>query len=164
MASSSSEIVTALVLWTLGLMPASDLPRVAVEALQDGRDSQALRSLAGADGEEGAVVTHLFQQVVGEAGILMLSKRDAACLYAEAICRKIVGGHLPPLEGARFIIVAARRVSDSSFHDLDPFIYAESEAESRPEEKEFFDLEIRAEAERWVQKGSERSSEVTLCI
>ncbi|GAC1431731.1 MAG: hypothetical protein NVSMB62_28740 [Acidobacteriaceae bacterium] len=132
-------------------MRASELPDVAVEALVAGNDTPALRNLAGADGEDSSVVAHLFQQVIAEAGIPTISKGDAARRYAELISQRIVTDRVSPLEGARLIIAAARRVDDSTFHDLDPFIYAESEAESRPEDTDFFVREIRAEAERWAQ-------------
>jgi hypothetical protein len=43
-------------------------------------------------------------------------------------------------------------VDDQSFHELDPFIYAESEYESRPEDRDHFTREIREEAARWASR------------
>lgn len=45
------------------------------------------------------------------------------------------------------------RAVASPFHELDPFIYAESEAEDRPSDREFFRTAIVNEATRWVRTG-----------
>lgn len=81
-----------------------------------------------------------------------LSEIDMKALerYASGISKLILAKAIKPLEGARLIWRATVRYRREGYHALDPFIYAESEAEDRPKEKEFFEKAIIEEAKTWA--------------
>jgi hypothetical protein len=113
-----------------------------------GVDSPALRSLAGLDraptSDAGAVV----EAAAIEIGLVMPDLGSAARHLARRLSRMILQEKLDPFEGARQLAEISRTVV--GFHDLDPFVYADSEAEDRPEDREFFREAIVAEARRWA--------------
>jgi len=115
-------------------------------------DSRTLRILAGLTHDEATDATNLFKQALEELGMSEITRSDAARICASAISRQIISGDLSPQEGANKIWDASIRVNDPGFHDLDPFIYAASELQSRPQDREFFNREIVKEAESWVGK------------
>ena len=84
---------------------------------------------------------------------LLLAASDTLGDPGLGVTARVLAGRI--VEGARRIIAAVHRVDDRAFHALDPFIYAESEYESRPADREFFDEEIRKEASRWATYGAE---------
>lgn len=154
MASSSSELALAQARWTLHLLPDSGLPEVATKALLEGFDTPTLRLLAGSEGEEPRRLVDMFQRSMAEVGLDQLNQADAARRYAAFVSRQIVEGRVPPVEGARRIIAAIRSMDDArSFHDLDPFIYAESDYDSRQGDRELLVQMIREEASRWAVRS-----------
>ena len=78
---------------------------------------------------------------------------DALKRYAKAVSTSILASETPPLEGARRIWRATLCVAAHGWHDLDAFIYAVSEAERRPEDRQFFEAAIVEEARRWARAG-----------
>ena len=132
----------------LGLTLSEDLVGVAIEALEDGRDSPSLRVLAGLSGSDVTQARALFDRVLEELGIVRPSMRDAALLLARETAREIVSGTVEPYEGAKRIWELARSAPDESLSELDPFIYAASEWEDRPEDRGHFERGILAEARR----------------
>jgi hypothetical protein len=149
MNAGSSDLRSAQVLWTLGVLEPSDLPEIATKSLVAGFDTPSLRILAGSDGEESLTLNSLFEQVLSELGVSPLTRAEAARRYAAVISEQILRGEVTPIEGARMIVAADRSVDDGNFHDLDAFIDCESEYND-PEMREHFDREIRKEASRWV--------------
>src|SRR3954469_22432913 len=154
MDAGSSDLRSAQMLWALGLLEPSDLPGVATKSLVAGLDTPSLRILAGSDGEESLTLNKLFEQVLSEVGLSPLTRAEAARRYAAVISGRILRGEVTPIEGARLIVAADRRVDDRNFHDLDPFIYCESEYDD-PERRDHFDRQIREEASRWVGRGAD---------
>ena len=150
------EFDTAEALWTLGMLNSPSLPSVATSALTEGLDSPALRQLAGLISVEESDATQLFSRALRELARGNLSKRLAAMKYALFISSEIVSGHIEPYRGARKIWEATLRVQEDDFHDLDPFIYAASEYDSRPEDRDYFLSEIIKEATRLIQERSSR--------
>jgi len=142
MDAGSSDLRSAQMLWTLGLLEPSDLPEVATKSLVAGLDTPSLRILAGSDGEESLTLNKLFEQVLSEGGLSPLTRAEAARRYAAVISGCILRGDVTTIEGARIIGTAARRVDDRKFHDLDPFIYCESEYDD-PELREHFEPDQR---------------------
>jgi hypothetical protein len=67
----------------------------------------------------------------------------------KAVSDSILAGEISPLEGAKRIWNATLAVNPHGWHELDAFIYAASEADSRPEDQEFFEKAIVEEARRW---------------
>lgn len=154
MASSLNDLALAQALWTLHLLPDSGLSEVAAKALLEGVDTSSLRLLAGAEGEEPRTLANLFQRSLAEVGLDQLTQADAARRYAIFVSRQIVESRVSPVAGARRIVAAIRSMEDAgSFHDLDPFIYAESDYDSRLEDRELFAQMIRDEATRWAARS-----------
>jgi hypothetical protein len=139
-------------LWVLEFLATEQLPEVALKALEDGVDSPALRMLAGLVKNEIAEGTKIFVKALKELGLPLLSRRDAACVYAIAVSKQILSGEISPQDGANKLWNVSIRVNDPSFHELDTFIYAASELQSRPEDQDFFNTEILKEARVWASK------------
>lgn len=135
-------------LWVLGLLETREMPNVAAEALARGLDSRSLRQLAGLPSKTDEDVNLLFDQALKELNRGRMSKEEALKRNAKHISRKILNSEMTPLDGAKMIWKATSANPLPEFHDLDPFIYAASEAEERPKEKRFFENEIVAEAKR----------------
>ena len=148
------DCVLAQAMWVLGLLPGERLPEVAATALEAGLDSQNLRILAGLTAVEIGDAPGLFELACRELGHPRPSRRDAAREYAIAISREILSGESTPREGASKIWDASIRVKDPSFHDLDTFIYAVSELQSRPADRDFFTEEIIKEAGVWASRDA----------
>ncbi|MFL5407223.1 MAG: hypothetical protein ACJ79O_15390, partial [Myxococcales bacterium] len=127
MSASSNQVRNAQILWTLGFLGPDELPEIATKALVAGLDTPSLRCLAGSDGEDSPTLNKLFEEVLSELGLAGMTRADAARRYAAMVSGQILRGEVSPIEGARLIVGAARRVDERNFHDLDPFIYCESE-------------------------------------
>lgn len=136
-------------LWVLGLLAADRLPEVARGALEAGLDSPSLRMLASLMPNELAEAPDLFVRSWTELGFLPMSRPAAARKYAIVVSGQIASGVITPEDGAKKIWDASVRVNDPSFHELDTFIYAASELQSRPEDRDFFNGEILKEAKIW---------------
>src|ERR1043166_2804472 len=141
-ASMGLEVVFAM--RTLGMLSSRDLPAIAITALTQGHDSPSLRRLAASDVSEDTRM--LFEAAMTELGCTPMSAREAALTYARWICERIVLDQLTPYEGAKVIWNASLQAGDDPPPELDPFIYAASEFEDRPEDRVFFDAEIRKHA------------------
>lgn len=81
-----------------------------------------------------------------------MSISQALSIYARSVCAKIVDGSLPPIIGSDKISKVAIENAPDGYVELDPFIYASSEVESRPEDKAFFEDAILEEAKRIMKK------------
>ncbi len=146
------DITHAQALWVLGLLASDRLPEIALNAMENGVDSPSLEILASLIGSEITEAPKLFEQVLNELGLPVLSRRDAACNYAIAVSMQILNEELSPQDGANKLWDASIRVENSDFHELDTFIYAASELQSRPEDQEFFNNEILKEARIWASR------------
>ncbi|MFH0727106.1 MAG: hypothetical protein V2B19_12300 [Pseudomonadota bacterium] len=146
------DIHLAQALWILDLLAIDHLPEVALDALEVGLDTPALRMLAGLVSNEVEDAPQIFTQALKELGLPMLSRRDAACIYAISVSKQILNGELSPQDGADKLWEASIRVNNPDFHELDTFIYADSELQSRPEDQDFFSREILKEARVWASK------------
>jgi hypothetical protein len=146
------EFDIAKILWTLDLMPPENLPQVATELLTEGFDCEALRLLAGLTSIEGADVSNLFEQAMRELGVPPLSKREAVIGYTRLISDEILQGKIAPYDGAKKIWNVSIKL-DTPLHEVDPFIYAASEFEDRPKDRDYFTSEIVKEARQWGGKS-----------
>jgi hypothetical protein len=151
MSERTSQVPTlalAQAMLKLRLLSPDDLPAIAREALSDGYDSPSLRQLAASNHDPDRET--LFAKAVGEVGLAAVSARDAALTYARWICERILLDEIKPYDGAKAIWHVTLDLGDTVLPELDPFIYAASESEDRPEDRNFFDEEIKKHALRLV--------------
>lgn len=138
------EIISSKV--ALGLILPEDLPEAALAALEDGFDSPSLRILAGLTKAESSEAWQLFNQTLAELNLLIPSKRDAVILLARKSAEQILNGKTNPYEGAKQIWELSLHVPGEKISEFDTFIYAISEWEDRPEERQIFEAGIIAGA------------------
>ena len=94
----------------------------------------------------------IFERAIRELGWVIPDRRSAAARYARCVAQLILSGDVAPRDGAKTLWRDSLAVHDRSFHELDPFIYASSEYDDRPEDFAFFDAAIVKEAKRWACK------------
>jgi hypothetical protein len=140
------DIAEAQAFSVLGMLPREKLPAIAQRALEQGLDDPSLRILAGlTNGELDEAVVRFAKTLTG-LGYGAMEKADALRICINVISLQIIKSEIAPYEGARLIWRAAREVDGS--HEADPFIYAASEYEDRPNDRQFFAREILKEAKR----------------
>jgi hypothetical protein len=132
------------------------LPNFAAAALSQGTDCQALRELAGLSSVDVTEAGKLLERAVHELGLTVPDKPTAALRYAICVSRLILSNEVAPYEAAMALWDASLAVGDSSFHELDAFIYAASEYVDRPSDRALFDSAIVAAAQRWAATDQER--------
>ncbi|MEJ2367729.1 MAG: hypothetical protein P8Z49_05125 [Acidobacteriota bacterium] len=126
--------------WVLGSLPSDGLPALATRCMEDGMDSESLRRLAGLLPSETTDARRLFQRALTELKAPVLDIAEATRILTVKFSRQIVQGELTPEEGANMIMHLSFQVSSKigNFHDLDPFVYAASELQSRPDDREIY--------------------------
>jgi hypothetical protein len=134
--------------WLLGLISDAELPNLATNALCQGFDSEALLMLSICEPTETYEIRKEFEKFLSESGGGM-SKKDALRWYTKHISTLILASEIPPLVGAKCIVQASLNAAQADFHEADGFLYAESEIEERPTEREFFENAIIEEAKYW---------------
>ena len=137
--------------WALGLIESTELPAGAARGLEDGLDSASLRSLAGLERSDSYGAAGLLERAAAELGLRVPDRREAARHLAIQLSKRIIRGDLEALAGARMVSKISRAVVSLGFHDLDVFVYADSEAEDRPGDRDFFVQRIVSEARRWTE-------------
>jgi hypothetical protein len=141
----------AFSLWACHALPAERLRDVAATMLEQS-DSKSLRLLAGAaDNEPSLELTSLFSAALAENGLTLPAAEDGIRSIANLVSTMILRDEVDPYVGARYLMELSREVRPH-FHDVDPFIYAASEYEDRPSDRSHFSEEIRAQAERWLNR------------
>lgn len=136
--------------WCLGLIGPEQLPDVAIDLLQAGVENNDVLILSALAPEDSVLAVSLFDKILRELGRGNLPKVEAALVYAKYISRRILSNEIDAIDGAKMIWRAYRNAADSGIYDLDPFVYAASEAEARVADREFFNGEIKKQAERLV--------------
>jgi hypothetical protein len=131
----------------LGQASPNDLAAAAEAALADGVDSSALRVLAGLAGADLDEARLWFDRAAAELGIRVPSPHDSVLSLAREAAAEIIRGVVAPYPGAKYIWTLVRRVPTEHISELDPFIYAASEWEDRPDDRAFFDEGIVREAQ-----------------
>jgi hypothetical protein len=147
-----NDLSGAIAAWVLGLLVADDLPEIATMALQAGADNSWWRQLAGQSSPRMVDASDLLQRALEDDGKPIPDKRSAALRYASCVSRSILARTITPYDGARAIGRAYTVVDEAPFHDLDTFVYAFSELEDRPADKQFFENAILEEAARWANR------------
>lgn len=139
---------TAEVLWVLNLIEPKTLSDIAVQLLSQGVDCHSLRLLAGLTSKELTDASSLFEQVLKELKRPIMSKKNAALSYTRLISDQILQGTISPYDGARKILEVNFSLNPP-LDEVGNFIYAVSEYDERPEDRDFFISEIIKEAKRW---------------
>jgi hypothetical protein len=142
----------AVAAWVLGLLESHVLPQVAARALAENLDNIWLRELAGLSSPRADGANELLKRALDAANVNIPDKRTAALHYAQSMSRLIGSGRVTPYVGAQAIWRASIAVGDPSFHELDAFIYAASEYEDRPADRNVFDAMIVREAGNWANR------------
>ena len=138
----------------LGLESADRLPSIAAEALGDGCDSPALRTLSAMSESRTEELVPIFEQALLDVGLRKPSRRDAVLRLAREAAEQILRGELSPYGGSKRIWELTLLVSGEVIAELDPFIYAASEWEERPADRRFFEGSIMKAAEELVRAAS----------
>ena|SRR5450432_3410001 len=135
----------------VGLESAERLPNLAAEALLDGCDSPALRTLAGMRGVRAEELVPVFEQALLDMGLRMPRRRDAVLRLARLAAEQILQGELTPYQGSKRIWELTLLDPEEVIAELDPFIYAASEWEERPKDRKFFERSIMETAKELVR-------------
>lgn len=144
---------TAAALWVLGFMRSDDVAGLALEAMGTSRETDAIRRIVYGNSDPTEQL-RLFGDALNEQDLARPPPTRAAHILARAICAKLLAANGSPFEAARTLALISRTVGDD-FHDFDAFIYAESEAEDRPGDRQWFAEAILNEARRWAATPTE---------
>jgi hypothetical protein len=120
----------------LDLLTLHDLARVGVMALEEGFDSPAIRRLAVVDDRDSEQARSMFDRVLFELEVPMPDKREAAMILARDVAKRIVEATASAIDGANQIWNIALLARNEIGHELDAFVYAASEWNDRPEDRD----------------------------
>ena len=135
------QLDEAIVKYVLGLLPATNLPAVGVQALEAGYDSPSLRQLAGIGGDDPDVARKLFIRSVQEIGLIVPTPAEAGLCVARAIAGEVLTGAVTPYEGAKRIWdEICTRFPDIA--ELTPFIGLASEYEDDEQHRDSYSRRI----------------------
>ena len=93
----------AIAAWSFGLLPSDNLPKLAMEALEQGIESPTLLELASADCSPNPDLHRLFERALNELGRTRLEKVEAGRFIANYYASQICSQYILPIEGARLI-------------------------------------------------------------
>jgi hypothetical protein len=137
---------TGIALWALDLLRSDQIVEVAGRAPEG--ESEAIRKIVYRIDDSGDL-PQLFADALRELDVTIPSKQVAARRLAAVIASDVLDESMDPFEAARILAIISRAVGPG-FHDLDAFVYAESEAEDRPDDIDLFRKAILDEARRWA--------------
>lgn len=140
----------------LGLLLSTDLPNAAARALEDGCDSTSLRILAGLTATEVEDARRIFDRALVELSVPKPTKRDAVMRLAQETAKLILIGTTEPFEGAKEIWDLSLHLSPENLSEFDTFVYAASEWEDRPDDRQIFEHGIVAAAADLVRHPRKR--------
>lgn len=119
----------------LGEIGADALSAAASAALNNGSDSPHLRELAELGSADSFRARSVFGDALKELGLPEMSTNDAVLLLAREEARRLLSGRIAPIDAARRIWDLTLKLPDDEvILALDPFIYAASEWDDRPED------------------------------
>jgi hypothetical protein len=129
----------ALLRLVVGVQATEDLPFIAAYALVEGKDTQALRELAGTPRTEVRDARDLFLQAVVELGWTVPDENDARRALAHYWAEEMVEGRLDPYRASHLIWWEAWNY----LHDGDLAIFVGLASEWRDHPSDRRDLERR---------------------
>ncbi len=136
MVAENLRLVTAK--YMLDAVGTDAIVSAATNALMEGVDSPSLRQLAGMNGADSAEVRAVFRATLRELQIESPTPREAAMLVATEIAMRITRGVISPYDGAKEIWQICAGLPEDELRELDPFVYAASEWEERPKDRDRF--------------------------
>jgi hypothetical protein len=89
--------------WILGILSPESMVQFACQALEADIDSPSLCQLAGEIKPTHWTVQPLFERIISELGLELLSKDQANLIVARNWAKKIVSGEVSPYDGAKGI-------------------------------------------------------------
>lgn len=140
---------TVIAKYRLGLLASGELPEIATQALASGKDSPALRQLAGADADDMGEVRRLFERTLHELGLAVPSQDEAGKVVTKSIARDVLNGSEQPYDGAKKMW--RLYVQNPSLHELKPFVGLASEYEDDPQNRDGYLREIRKACQSLVE-------------
>lgn len=129
----------------IGDLTLQELSLAASDLIASGIVSPSLERMAWGEMTGREEAQWLLDAAVGEIGGRNDSREEVRS-FVDDIATEILRGAVTPYQGARRIWAAAQLVPDE--HMYDPFIYAASEYEDRPGDRQFFEEAILREARR----------------
>jgi hypothetical protein len=138
----------------LGLLISTDLPDLATLALVEGYDSPSLRILAGLNRVSDTDEVNLLKKVFHELDVEIPESRDAVLYLGRGIAEQIVRREISAYEGARKIWDLTVISHEENIQLLDPFIYALSEWDERPDDQPLFEKMIMSAAQDLLSESS----------
>ena len=139
------------------LLASIELPDLASAALEAGLDSPSLRELAGELCPTWADSGPLFERILHDFGLALLSRHHAAGVLARHYAEQIISGTLSPYEGARRIW---SDVANAVWNDRDGprqylvFVGLASEWEDYPPGRPDYEQRIRDEAQQLLNRSA----------
>lgn len=134
----------------LGFADPDELVDAGVRELTAGRDTESLRILAGLGPDEVGEARQLFERALGELGMAIFTERDAVALLSREIASQILEETVAADVGAKQIWEITLQAQDVDTSELDSFVYAASEWDDRPEDRNVFREGIYAAASELV--------------
>jgi len=133
-------IELAEALYTIGGLPGEQLPSIAMELLESGNDTPAIRMLAGIDRPTLRDAGEIFESVLLELGRKKLSKNEAAWVLARDLARRVISEKIEPREACN---LGAPLTPMSDYHSaLMPFYLGDDEYDLSFQQKEEIDRYI----------------------
>jgi hypothetical protein len=138
-------------------LPSSELPELAMFALEAGLDTPSLRELAGELHPTWADTGPLFERVLLDCGIATSPRLQAGNDLARHYAEQIISGAVTPYEGARHIW---HDVAQQLWHNLEAvqpylvFIGLASEWEDDEEHRPDYEQDIRDEAQKLLIRNA----------
>ncbi len=148
--------------WVLGHISSAVVPKIALEALEAGFDTPALRVLAGEVRPIASDVGPVFERAFQELGLGTLTRESAGRVIARWWARSIIRGDATPYEGAKAIWT---EVCDPLGGGGELFVFKalasrhEDYRFARPSRPEAYDLSIEECEEEIVQAATSLLSE-----
>ncbi len=133
-------------LLAVGAVASDQVPDAAAIALEAGLDSPLLRRLADPLFEDPlARPVPALAKELNRLGLSLPSAASAVEQLARSVAAEIAQGKIEPLSAAHLLAGLSKTTFGQS-EILDPFVYADSEFEGRPAEKDLFESMVRAAA------------------
>lgn len=158
------ELHMAVILYALERLESCQLPQIATDALAKGYDSPSLRLLAGEMNPTMADSFPLFERILKELNIALLSKSEAGLEMAKYYANLIISDSIDPYEGSKKIWEICEEI-DSISDQLTIFSELSWGYESNEPLRPFNSLtkeevlqRIKTEAKKLLKIGGERKN------
>ena len=156
MNTNSMDALTLFACFELGVLCVSDLREFAIAHLEEPIDPLILE-MSLCDKTDSECIRLAALRLFDEHGYGDIAREHLLRIVTIHVCNKIVAGSVAVKEGARIIVDARTQARLHDFHEVDPFVYALSEMEERPQDEAFFTGALMEEAKEWAFRSRGRS-------